>query len=303
MRDKNTAEASAPEGGALIVATGADGRVGRMIAQELAARVATSSVRLCSPRDPSALSALQAQGFHTARADYNDPASLDVAFAGASTVLITSADGALEAGLRVRQHLAAIDAARRAGVGRIVYMSFASPLASSRCTLSHPHAATEDYLHASGLNYTILRNNQFAENLDPVLERARGGQPLAAPGARGKVAYITRTDAAAAIAGALTQSGHDGATYELTGAEAVDLFDIAATLAAIRGEPVTALDLPPQEFAPALAALGLPTIIVNAMLSMYAAAAAGEYALVTQDAARLAGRPVDGMLQYVRRFA
>lgn len=300
MHEENACKVTAA---GLIVATGADGRVGRLIAQELAARIAPQYVRLCSPREPSTLAPLQAQGFHTARADYDDPASLDLAFAGAQTLLITSADGALDAAHRVRQHRNAIAAAQRAGVGRLVYMSFASPHANSLCTLAHPHAVTEDDLRASGLNITILRNNQFAENLDPVLERARNSSLLAAPGATGKVAYITRADAAAAIAGALTQPGHDGATYELTGPEAMDLFNIAAALSEARGVPVAAHDVAPEEFAPVLAALGLPPVIVRAMLSMYAAAAAGEYAMVTLDAPRLADRGIDSMRHYVRRFA
>lgn len=296
MHEKKACEAS-PDG--LIVATGADGRVGRLIAQELAVRVAPGQVRLCTPRDPALLAPWAAQGFHTARADYDDAASLDAAFAGARTVLITSADGALDGEARIRQHRAAIAAARRAGVGRLVYMSFASPRADSLCTLAPPHAATEADLRASGLNVTVLRNNQFAENLDPVLERARASHRVAAPGAAGKVAYITRADAAAAIAGALTQPDHDGATYELTGPEAVDLSDIAAALAAAQGQPVTAEEVAAVDFAPVLASFGLPPVIVEAMLSLYRAAAAGEYALVTDHASRLAGRPLTPMREYV----
>ena len=285
----------------LIVATGADGRVGRLLSQELAQRTSPANVRLCTPRDPATLANERARGFQIARADYNESASLDAAFAGAGTVLITSSDGTND--VRIHQHRNAIDAAKRAGVERVVYMSFTNPSANSLCNLNHVHADSETYLLASGLTYTILRDNQFAENLELMLERSRGSNQLVLPGAHGKVAYITRDDAAAAIAGALTQSGHDNKTYELTGPEAVDLFDIAAALSIARGAMVTASDATAEEFGPVLAGFGLPPYIVEAMLSMYMAAAAGEYTLVSQDAAKLAGRPIESMRAYAAQFA
>ena len=285
----------------LIVATGADGRVGRLLSQELTERTSPANVRLCTPRDPATLTNEHARGFQIAHADYNDQASLDAAFSGAGTVLITSSDGAND--VRIRQHRCAIDAAKKTNVGRVVYMSFTSPSASSLCTLNHVHADSEAYLLASGLTYTILRDNQFAENLELMLERSRGTNQLVLPGAHGKVAYIRRADAAAAIAGALTQTGHDNKTYELTGPEAVDLFEIAAALSIARGAMVTATEATSEEFGPVLAGFGLPPYIVEAMLSMYLAAAADEYALISQDAALLAGRPIEGMTSHVRRFA
>ena len=285
----------------LIVATGADGRVGRLVAEELRMRTSPAAVRLCTPRDPSCLRDQQQRGFQTARADYNDPASLDAAFAGAETLLITSSDGTTE--VRIRQHRSAIDAAKRAGVERVVYMSFTNPSASSLCNLNHVHADSEAYLLASGLTTTILRDNQFAENLELMLERSRGSNQLLLPGAHGKVAYITRDDAAAAIAGALTHSGHNNKIYELTGPESVDLFDIAAALSIARGAMVMASEATAEAFGPVLAGFGLPPHSVEAMLSMYMAAAAGEYRLVSQDAAMLAGRPIESMRAYVARFA
>ncbi len=285
----------------LIVTTGVDGRVGRLLTQELTQRTSPANVRLCTPRDPATLTNERARGFQIAHADYNDPASLDTAFAGAGTVLITSSDGTND--VRIHQHRCAIDAAKKANVGRVVYMSFTSPSASSLCNLNHVHADSEAYLLASGLTTTILRDNQFAENLDLMLERSRGTNQLVLPGAHGKVAYITRDDAAAAIAGALTQTGHDNKTYELTGPEAVDLFDIAAALSIARGAMVTASEATLEAFGPVLADFGLPPYIVEAMLSMYMAAAAGEYTLVSADAAMLAGRPIESMRAYVAQFA
>lgn len=284
----------------MIVTTGAGGKLGRLVAEALAERGATAEVTLTT-RSPEKIADLAAQGFRTAKADYDDPAGMEAAFAGAEVLLLVSADGPNEP--RKHQHRAAIDAAKRARVQRVVYTSFTNPVNDSLFPFAWIHADTEAYLKASGLPYTILRNNQYAENLGSALAAAKDSGTLALPGAHGKVAYITRRDIAAAIAGALTQGGHAGKTYELTGPEAVDLAAVAAALSETLGRPVTALDADPKAFGERLASFGLPPFVVEALLGLYAAAAAGECAAVSDDAARLAGRPTESVLSYVRRFA
>jgi NAD(P)H dehydrogenase (quinone) len=283
----------------MIVVTGAGGKLGRLVADELAKRLNPSDVTLGS-RDPAKIADLAAKGFKTARVDFDDSASLEAAFTGAQTVLIVSGDAPND--VRIRQHRAAIDAARKAGVARIVYTSFTNPSAQSLFPFAWIHADTESYLKASGVPFTILRDNQYAENLTNAIGGARSGT-LALPGARGKVAYIARADAAAAIAGALTQDGHAGKTYELTGPEALDAFEIAAVVASALARPVQAVDADPAEFGKVFAAHGLPPFVIDALLGLYAAAAAGECAVVSADAAKLAGRPIEPVSAFIRRAA
>ena len=283
----------------MIVVTGAAGKLGRLVADELAKRTNPGRVRLAS-RDPAKIADLAARGFNTMRADFDDPASLDAAFAGAETVLVVSGDAPNE--VRIRQHRAAIDAAKKAGVARVVYTSFTNPAAQSLFPFAWIHADTESYLKASGVPFTILRDNQYAENLINAIGGARSGT-LALPGARGKVAYIARADAAAAIAGALTQDGHAGKTYELTGPEALDAFEIAAIVASALARPVQAVDADPAEFGKVFAAHGLPPFLIDALLGLYAAAVAGECAAVSADAATLAGRPIEPVSAFIRRAA
>jgi NAD(P)H dehydrogenase (quinone) len=284
----------------MIVVTGANGRLGRLVAAELERKAKPSGVALGS-RDPSKLADFSAKGFKTLRADFEDAASLETAFAGAKTVLIISGDAPVE--VRIRQHRAAVDAAKKVGVGRVVYTSFTNPSEKSLFPFGAIHGDTEAYLKASGIPYTILRNNQYAENLTNGLARARETGVLAQPGATGKVAYIGRADVAAAIAGALTQDGHAGKTYEITGPEAADLFQIAAALSQGLGKPVRAVDADPKEFEKVFTSMGMPPFMIAALLGIFAAAAAGEMANVSQDAARLAGRPIEKVTDYVRRTA
>ena len=136
----------------MIVVTGAAGKLGRLVADELAKRTNPGRVRLAS-RDPAKIADLAARGFNTMRADFDDPASLDAAFAGAETVLVVSGDAPNE--VRIRQHRAAIDAASKAGVARIVYTSFTNPAAQSLFPFAWIHADTERYLIGTSGNQTV----------------------------------------------------------------------------------------------------------------------------------------------------
>jgi len=284
----------------MIVVTGANGKLGRLVAAELEKKVKSADVVLGS-RDPQKLADLAGRGFKTVRADFDDAASLDTAFAGADTVLIISGDAPND--VRIRQHRTAVDAAKKVGVGRVVYTSFTNPSEKSLFPFAAIHADTEAYLKASGVPFTILRNNQYAENLTNGLAHAKQTGTLAQPGATGKVAFIARADVAAAIAGALTQNGHAGKTYEITGPEAADLFQIAAALSAGLGKPVQAVDADPKDFEKLFASMGMPPFLIAALLGIFAAAAAGEMAAVSQDAARLAGRPIEKVTDFVTRTA
>jgi NAD(P)H dehydrogenase (quinone) len=281
----------------MIVITGAAGRLGRLITAELAKRVPPANIRLAT-RDPAKLAGQESA---VVRGDFDDGASLEAAFAGARTALLISGDAPNE--VRIRQHRAAIDAAKRAGVGRVVYTSFTNASAESRFPFALIHADTEAYLKGSGLAWTILRNCQYAENLGNAIAQAKATGTLGLPGATGKVAYISRADIAAATAAALAGDGHAGRTYELTGPEALDLAGIAGVLAETLPRPVQAVDADPAGYGKILASVGLPPFLVEALLGLYAAAAAGEYATVSPDAARLAGRPIEPVSAVVRRLA
>jgi NAD(P)H dehydrogenase (quinone) len=287
----------------MIVVTAASGRLGRAVAAELRKHLRPSEVRLAarSPAKIADLAARDGGGFSTERADYTDRASLDQAFAGAERVLLISGVSANEQ--RKQEHRTAIDAAKAAGVRRIVYTSYANPTPASLFPFAAIHGDTESYLKDSGLAYTILRNRPYAANLDGSLAQSKTNDLLSSPAAEAKVAYITHADAAAAAVGALLGEQHEGKTYEITGPEAVTLHDVGTVLAAIRGRKVTVAKSALADLHAYYQSLKLPPFLVEALVGASAATAAGEYANVTGDAALLAGRPTMSMREYVKRFA
>jgi NAD(P)H dehydrogenase (quinone) len=257
-------------------------------------------VRLAA-RTPGKVADLGARGFEVVHADYDDEASLARAFVGARTALVISGDGTNE--VRIRQHKAVIDAALTAGVQHIAYTSVINPTPQTRFTLAATHVETEAYLKASGVAYTFLRDNMYAANLDTLLAAASSSGVLAVPGAAGKVSYVLHADVAAAAAAVLTGEGHENAAYDVTGSEALDAYDVAGTLSEALGRDVATVEAAPEDFAAHLRGMGLPPFYVEALLSIYAATAAGEYARVSDDVARLTGRPAGSVREHVRAFA
>ena len=281
----------------MIAITGAAGKLGRCVAKALLGVTSPSEVTL-GTRNPGGIQELAEHGFRTVLADFDRRETLEAAFAGADVAFIICGDAPNH--VRVVQHRNAIDAARKAGVRRVVYTSFVNPHGQSRFPFALVHEDSETYLRESGLAYTLLRNNHYAENLGyPLMEALRTGT-LSMLGAGGKVAYIGRADVAVATAGALTQPGHENRSYELTGSEALDLFEVAEIASRTWGRRISAKDMSPAEYREMLQARGLPAYLVEAQVGIRLAAEAGEYSTVSSDAERLAGRPADTMAVYLR---
>lgn len=273
----------------MITITGASGQLGREVANALQQRISPSKVRL-GTRNPGKISDVVARGFQAAEMDFDDPEGMVRAFDGSDVVFIICGDSSNE--IRIPQHRRAIDAAKAAGVGRVVYTSFVNPCRESLFPFAKVHEDSENYLKQSGLNYTFLRNNHYAENLNKALELARSTGVLSLPGANEKVAYICRADIAAATAAVLVGEGHDKRSYELTGSEALNLSEVAAMAAEIWKSPIVAKDMDVATFRSLLVKRGLPEYLVEAQIGIWLAAGAGEYRQVTQDAMVLAGRPL-----------
>lgn len=270
----------------LIAMTGSGGHLGRLVAEGLLRTLPASQLRVIS-RSVGKLQSFGDRGVECVAADFDAPLSMSTAFKDVGTLLIISADTPNE--VRIRQHRAAIDAAAAAGVGRIVYTSAANPSPDSLFPFALSHRLTEEYLAASNIPYTIVRNGLYMENLDVFLSHAAQSGVLAHPGSNGKVAYISRRDIAMAIVNILGKDGHVGKTYELTGAEAISLVDIAKVTTSVLGRPISAIELPADIFRETLASFGLPPFMVEAIGGLYAAVGAGEYAKTSTDAEGLNG--------------
>ena len=273
----------------MIIVTGASGQLGRAIVQKLALRVPASQVGV-SVRDPAKAGDLAALGVRVRRGDFSDPASLSDTFEGASQVLIVSSNASASGGDPLAQHRAAIEAARAAGAKRIVYTSH---MAASHSSLFPPmldHAATEEMLDQSGLAWTSLRNGFYASSGLMFMGDALKTGILEVP-ADGKVSWTAHADLAEAAAILLADEGrYEGPTPALTGAQVLDLADLAAAVSELQAQPVHRQIVPDENFQAKMAARGMPGRFVDIMLGFYRASRQGEFAAVDPTLARLLGR-------------
>jgi len=282
------------KGNTMIVITGANGQLGQLIVSELLKTTPAASI-VAAVRDPAKAAGLAALGVQVRKADYNDPATLDAAFAGAEKILLISSS---EVGQRLPQHRNVIEAARRANVGLLAYTSLlhadTSPLA-----LAGEHKATEELLRASGLRYSILRNGWYFENYTAGLGGALAHGVLLGSAQNGRISAATRADYAAAAAAVLTSAAPEP-LYELAGDSSFSLPELAAELSRQAGKDVPYKDLPEAEYKAALLGAGLPEWLASLLSDSDAGVAKGALEDNSATLSRLTGRPTTRLSDAVR---
>jgi len=269
-----------------IAITGASGQLGRLVADQLLTTVDPAEVVLLT-RDPAKLADYAERGADVRAADFSKPDELVDAFAGVERVLLISTDAV---GARVEGHLAAIEAAVKAGVRHMAYTSVSEPTADNPAGVVADHAATEDALRESGLAWTMLRNNLYADmQVDSVAQAAATGQLVTNFG-EGGAAYVTRADCAAVAAGVLTGEGHEGKAYDVTGPHAYTAADLAELATQKAGKPVEVVQVDDEAYTAGLVSAGLPDFIAPLLTSFGTATRLGKLATVTDVVEQVGGR-------------
>lgn len=271
----------------MMIVTGASGKLGRAVVDRLLDRLPAEQIGV-SVRNPDKARDLEERGVRVRRGDFDDAASLAHAFEGASRVLIVSVDRLGEAA--VRQHRAAIDAARAAGAGRLLYTSHAGADPISAFPPGRDHAATEVALRDSGVPFTSLRNGFYAQTAAFLLRNVVETGELRVP-RDGPIDYTTVPDLAEGAAAALADPDLDDAILTLTGPEAVDATGLAAIASELTGREVRRLLVTDDEYRAGLVAHGVPEPQADMFLSLFVAARQGAFTPVDPTLARLIGRP------------
>ncbi|MFY8208345.1 MAG: SDR family oxidoreductase [Caulobacter sp.] len=276
----------------IIAVTGATGQLGRLVIEKLKARASAGQEIVALARDPARASDL---GVAVRAADYDAPETLAKAFAGVDTLLLISSS---EVGRRVPQHRNVVEAAKAAGVKRIVYTSVlradASPL-----VLSQDHIATEIMIRQSGLAYTLLRNGWYLENYDDAIAGALNAGAFIGSAGEGRISAAARADYAEAAAVVLTEEGHAGKVYELGGDDSFTLAQLAAEVSRQAGRTLPYNDLPESEYARILQTFGLPAPFAAILAQSDVGAAQGGLFEDGRQLSSLIGRPTTPLASFV----
>lgn len=250
----------------MILVVGATGSLGGAITQTLLAQ--GKPVRILA-RPPSNYAPLVDRGAHVVLGDLKDPASLIPACQGVDTV-ITTANSVLRGGddnvenvdLKGNRHL--IDAAKRAGVKHFIFVSTQIADSHSPDPFLAAKGATEEYLIASGIPYTIIAANAFMEVWVAMVVGmpALQGQPVTCVGnADTKHSFISAADVTAFTVAAVDNPAARNQRLVLGGPEPLSFRDAAMTYARVLGRPVQVNVVNPGEPVPGLPEGMVPMLV------------------------------------------
>jgi len=261
----------------MILITTPNGKVGTEVVKQLLetgiqVRVGAHTVEKAQTTFPQA---------HVVRFDFDDEQSVHAAVDGVDAVYLAS-PGPMEAAPVNR----VVDYARAAGVGRIVRLS-----AMGIEHTDTPHRQIERYIEDTDLQWTFLRPSWFLQNYSTTnAQSIREHQAFYEPAGDAKTGFVDTRDIAAVAVQALTQDGHHGQAYTITGAQAYDRYQVAQAITQATGKDVHYVPIEDAQLRASMAALGAPEAYVELMSNLYSAVRAGWTEQVTDTVQHVLGR-------------
>jgi uncharacterized protein YbjT (DUF2867 family) len=239
---------------------------------------------------------LAVEGVDVFEGDLDSPVSVDAAMRGVSSVVLVTPPV-------VQQELNVIDSAHRAGVQHVVKItnkaSVDSPIARRRA-----QAAIENALIASGLGYTLLRNNAYMQNFLMMAPAIAKTNSFSTATGDGRIGHIDVRDVAAVAAEiAAAPPAHLGKTYWPTGPEVLSGTDVAIVFSKVLGRTISFHPITFEEQREAMLKVGLPEALADDNAAAVALMADGDCDYVTDDVPSLLGRPARSFEQFANDYA
>lgn len=280
-----------------LFVTGAGGHLGRRVVELL---LDAQADVIAGSRDPGMLADLAARRAELRRADFDDPQGLAEAFAGADRLLIISApDTPQDPPLRLHQHLAAVEAAAKAGLGHITYTSMQKPEPGSPISFAPDHHGTEQAIARTGIPFTILRSNWYADSVFMWLPQVLATGRWVSAAGDGRVAHVWRDDLAAAAAASLLAGGTESRRLDISGPEALTAAEIVANVNEVFGASVALVPVSDADLAAGLANAGLPAPLVELLVAIDVNTRRGGVAAVSNAFERLTGQKPRSLRNYL----
>ena len=260
----------------MVLVSGATGTNGAALVEELMARGVPVRAMV---RTPEKAGTVGREGVETVVADFGDPQTLDAAFEGVEKAFLVTPPDPREP--EWENNL--VDAAKRAGVRHVVKLSVLGADKGAPVRFGRVHAESERYLEGSGLGYTILQPTGFMQNTLAYAGSVSSEGRFYAPLADAQVAWIDVRDIAAVAATALTEDGHEGKTYALTGPEALSNRNLAERFSTVPGRTVEHIEVSYEQARESMVDAGLPEWLADGLIELnrevyepgYAAGVAG----------------------------
>jgi uncharacterized protein YbjT (DUF2867 family) len=277
-----------------VLVTGATGNTGSTLVERLLR--SGVSVR-AMVRTPAAAARFDDSAVASVVADFDDPPAVAAALAGVDRAyLVTPSSERAEA-----QQMRFAELTAAAGVRHLVKLSQFAAAPDSPVRFLRYHAAVEQHIRGLGIGWTFLRPNLYLQGLLAMAGPIRAEGRFFAPIGDARVSAVDVRDIADVAAAVLTEPGHDGATYSITGPAAVTHAEIAAAIGEATGRPVSFVDVRPAVFADQLRHV-LPAWQVEGLVEDYAHYARGEAAEVHDTVASVTGHAPRTLTEFARDY-
>jgi len=275
----------------VILITGASGNVGK----EVLKQIAQTKARVRAAFQSAGKAAAPA-GVEIVTVDYNQPETLRAALKGVDRVFLVGPPTAELPALERK----ATDVVKQSDVRQLVKLS---AMGGREAIFTRQHADSEDYIQSSGVPYTFLRPNGFMQNIVNYNAQTINGQnAFYGSEGDGRVSQIDVRDVAAVAVKTLTEDGHVGKAYSLTGPKAITNAEIAQMLSSEIGREIRFINLPPAKLKEALLAAGVPEWNADALIDLQRLYREGKAATVTGDVEEILGRKPISFEQFCRDY-
>ena len=252
-------------------------------------------------RDESRAQGLKNAGIEIVVGDLATPATLDAAFRGVDKVLLITPPNPNQ----VIQAKNGIQAAKRSGNPLIVRLS-ARAVKGTPATLpriSRQHAEIDDAVRVSGMPYTILKPHFFMQNTMMSAQTVASEGTVYMPIKDGKIGMVDVRDIADVAVKALTEDGHEGKTYTLTGPASISFHDVATGLSETLGKQVSYVNVPAEAAREAMIGMGLPEWVADAFGEYFTTFSEGYGDFTTPDVEKVTGHPARSYETFAGDFA
>ena len=279
-----------------VLVTGATGNVGSGVVHELRGRGVP--VRVFA-RDADKAARMFGDGVEILVGDLSDAASVRRAVEGVDSVFLACSNDPRQ----MEYEIGVIDAAREAGVRRIVKLSALGAEVGSSVAFWDWHGRIEEHLRASGVPAVVLRPGFSMANLLGSAEQIRHAGSLFVPAEGARVAMVDPRDVAAVAAVALTDDEHDGETCTLTGPEAISFDRVAEVLSAAAGRSVQFVPVPDEAALQALVEAGMPEFVAGQIVAVFGVLRQGAQDRTTDAVRAMTGRQPRGFAEFIHDHA
>lgn len=279
------------------IITGASGGFGRGATQGMLTHVAPEDLILVT-RNPDTLKDMADKGCQVRFGDFDDYDSLVKAFAGGDKMLMISTS---RVGERMPQHTNAVNAAKAAGVGHVIYTSFVGAVPENPSLAVRDHRGTEALLRDSGMSWTALRNSQYSDYIFAAAPNAiRLGKWFTSSG-DGTLAHICREDCIEAAVVVLANDGHENKVYNITGPELLSVRDVAEICREASGADYEFVEITDEGMYEYFDSLGVPRSPIDDnvasdipwcsddMVSFERTIREGQFSIISDDFEKLTG--------------